>query len=869
MPVPTQQTIATWGAGGTWSLWRSVGQATPVERPSDALAGRYELQDWLGGGGNGQVWRALDRLTGQHVAVKLVRALSAADLQQARREIVALRWARLPGVVGLRDDGRVGDDWFIVMDHVDGLPFPGRQGVLSWEELAPVALRLLAVLAGLHAAGVVHRDLKPPNVAVVPARGDVVLLDLGLATGRAVTDVAGMGRFAGTPAYAAPEQIEGGAFDARTDLYAVGVMLFGALTGRMPQVDTDLRRLLRRRLDEPAPPVGSLAEVPPPVAEVIDAMLARRPQDRPESAWAVLAALGGAPPAPITGELELPAHRCDAAALRLLFHGPDHLLHLREDAAAVLWARTGGQPAAVREELGAWLRAGLGHWDQGAVRVNRGIIGRLQAGEGLVEGDDADSDVLAVLGLVFPHGTAERVGRVLGRDVSGEVEQLLAQGRAWSLGDTIGARPRRKVDGLDEAAVLRKVAMMLPRNERGRVELLGRAGAAAGELRLALAPVLASPDLAPEHALALIELAVVAARAEAERQVEVGLLHQWAAFALMLEAAAPVERALYEVQRFEGPAGVLENLEALLRAARAAYGGSPAQARALVEVVAPFGVDELERWRCALAVHAVRIDGPEVVERELERLEAWAQGNVEREARVLGWWGNLRYRQLRFEESARLHEQAAAGKQRTVGWLTSLRNAAAAWMEAGDFARAEELAEQMVEAAAKARMARKEASSMWCLRASQTRRGRPPAPSPELVEAGFMVDRQVGAQLALAECIAALVHRDHPLAAALAARAEDAFHAGSQAEGAALSRLVLLLAGGPDARPDLLAWLDGVRAPGIRLQVLGLGGQFLGDPSLVDQARAILATFDEPDRPLELATARQCVERSPYGPEER
>ena len=114
----------------------------------------------------GEVWRATDRLGGGEVAVKLVSAQAVSEQDQVRRELAALRWLRLPGVVQLLDDGRLDTRVFLVMSLVEGKPFLEGRG--EWDPVAAAVLELLENLARVHLAGVVHRDLKPANIRVDP-----------------------------------------------------------------------------------------------------------------------------------------------------------------------------------------------------------------------------------------------------------------------------------------------------------------------------------------------------------------------------------------------------------------------------------------------------------------------------------------------------------------------------------------------------------------------------------------------------------------------------------------------------------------------------------------------------------------------------
>ena len=221
------------------TTWGDDVPPTDKAAPSTLLAGRYRIGALLGSGGSGQVHRAVDRLTGQDVAVKLVRLRFDRGWNRLRREIAALRHARLPGIVRLRDDGPTDDGWYLAMDLAAGAAFPGRAGPMPWTELRPLVLRLLEILLPMHCAGLVHRDIKPANVLVDPATGAITVVDLGLARGTALRAGPAESYFEGTPAYAPPEQVIGAEVDARGDLYAVGIMAWEALLGWRPrQTDT-------------------------------------------------------------------------------------------------------------------------------------------------------------------------------------------------------------------------------------------------------------------------------------------------------------------------------------------------------------------------------------------------------------------------------------------------------------------------------------------------------------------------------------------------------------------------------------------------------------------------------------------------------
>ncbi len=294
---------SAWETARTLPVDLGGDDAPASSRAGDLIAGRYRLTTPLGRGGHGEVWAADDLVVGEPVAIKRMLPLTGVEAARVRREIAALRILRLPGVVRLLDEGTEGGRPFLVMERIDGVPFPGvapgEGGRVAWTALADRVVALLETLARVHAAGVIHRDLKPANV-LVGADGRPVVLDFGLSSGPALGGgLTGSGQILGTPAYLAPEQILGHPIDARTDLFAFGVMLYEALAGRRPHEGGEGPALLRARLLERALPLSDLApEVPPAVADLVERLLARAPDDRPASAANALALLAGdrAPP---------------------------------------------------------------------------------------------------------------------------------------------------------------------------------------------------------------------------------------------------------------------------------------------------------------------------------------------------------------------------------------------------------------------------------------------------------------------------------------------------------------------------------------------------------------------------------------------
>ena len=355
------------------------------------------LIDVVGSGRFGVVYLAHDRLTLQDVAVKILFGPEEHTSVVAPRERIALLALDVPGVVRLFDSGTFEGRPYLVTEYFAGLRFPGAAPPLPWADVVEPATALLEALARVHASRVVHGDLKPGNV-LVNSHGQLRIVDLGVAVGDAVLhagiDDQGWG---GTLPYLAPELLDNAAPcapTAHTDLYAAGVLLFEALTGRLPHrcpPDCDARHdcadrkaFADRRAGMPAD-LAPLREVdlPHEARRLIARLLQHDPARRPATAAHALSMLRGTRP-PMERVASLVAERFagsrpdSAIELRSLFHGPDRLLWLQTDAADILWARAGGDLSALVDELSQWARAGLAQLDGERLRVTREQLGRVR-----------------------------------------------------------------------------------------------------------------------------------------------------------------------------------------------------------------------------------------------------------------------------------------------------------------------------------------------------------------------------------------------------------------------------------------------------------------------------------------------------------
>lgn len=276
--------------------------------PGQRLGG-YVVEERLGAGGMGEVWRGRDPTLGRAVAIKVVRA-DKTDARSRARFVVEGRAAAAlvhPAVVTVFGAGEEDGLAYLAMELVDGTTLRQAMGAAPLGQRIVWLRRLAEALDAVHRAGFVHRDVKPGNVMVTRG-GDLKLLDFGLV--RPPPELGSLtqtGQVLGTPRYFAPEQLVGARVDARADQFAWGLVAYEALSGRHPD---DVSVGFGRGPSWVAPAKALLAvapEVPPAVASVVDRALAREPDERFRSMREIVDALGaalaqpGAPPAVLGG----------------------------------------------------------------------------------------------------------------------------------------------------------------------------------------------------------------------------------------------------------------------------------------------------------------------------------------------------------------------------------------------------------------------------------------------------------------------------------------------------------------------------------------------------------------------------------------
>jgi eukaryotic-like serine/threonine-protein kinase len=245
------------------------------------LADRYELMDKLGSGGMSNVYRAKDRILERTVAVKvLAEHLSDDDRFVARFRREALAVAKLihPNIVQVYDTGVDHGRHFIVMELVEGrsgAQLLKSEGVLDPETTVEIGVQACAGLEYAHRHGIIHRDVKPGNLMVIggPVGGGPMtckLTDFGIARAAEQTRITQVGSVVGTAAYLAPEQVRGEEASPATDVYALGVVLYQFLTGRLPYEGSSLAELaIRQQNEKPLPPRTYNSEVPETVSGAV------------------------------------------------------------------------------------------------------------------------------------------------------------------------------------------------------------------------------------------------------------------------------------------------------------------------------------------------------------------------------------------------------------------------------------------------------------------------------------------------------------------------------------------------------------------------------------------------------------------------
>jgi serine/threonine-protein kinase len=267
-------------------------------QPGVDILGRFQIESDLGEGGMGKVFKARDIKLEELVVLKIMKpGFSDEILKRFKREIRLARKITHPGVVRIFDFWEAGPLKFVTMEFLEGSDLRDelkQRGAFPPPVALRIATEIFEALSAAHGVGVVHRDIKPHNVVMLPT-GRIKVLDFGIAQGlepHIAEAVTAAGVILGTPEYMSPEQLMGDSIDPRTDLYSTGILLFELLTGELPFQDrTRVATAQKRLVTDPDAPSSKIATIPSSVDDFVLRLLKRNRDERYPTAKAVIADL--------------------------------------------------------------------------------------------------------------------------------------------------------------------------------------------------------------------------------------------------------------------------------------------------------------------------------------------------------------------------------------------------------------------------------------------------------------------------------------------------------------------------------------------------------------------------------------------------
>ncbi len=289
------------------SVLRKAVLTATMEGPlsGSLFEGKYKVGALLGEGGMGQVYRATHVMMRKDVALKILHptmGLRPEIVERFRREAESAARLDHPNIIKVLDFGRSADSTFyLVMEYIEGFSLSAAlfEGPMTWQRVCRLGIQMLSALEMAHKAGIVHRDLKPDNIMMqMDAGGEETLkiLDFGiakLAESEGGVQVTQAGMIFGTPSYISPEQAQGKNVTHRADLYAMGIIFFQMLSGRLPFEASSPIDLLGKHIHEPPPRIRSMVpEVPADLEFLLLRTMSKKPEDRPASAWEMREVLG-------------------------------------------------------------------------------------------------------------------------------------------------------------------------------------------------------------------------------------------------------------------------------------------------------------------------------------------------------------------------------------------------------------------------------------------------------------------------------------------------------------------------------------------------------------------------------------------------
>jgi tetratricopeptide (TPR) repeat protein/predicted Ser/Thr protein kinase len=312
-PLPISEVTISPTAVGRTEAWSVAVTPRPSSEaaskgqlePGTILAERFEVLQLLGQGGMGAVYKARDIELERLVALKLIRPDLASHpeiLRRFKQELILAREVTHRNVIRIFDLGQAQGIKFITMEYVEGRDLRGllhEKGKMAPEEAVPIILQTAAALEAAHHAGVVHRDLKPQNI-MVDKDSRVYVMDFGIARSLETPGMTQTGALMGTPEYMSPEQAKGEKVDARSDLFALGIIFYEMLTGNSPfKAETAMATMFKRTKERATPLAQLNFGVPGHLSDIVSKCLEIEPEQRYQSARAIIEDLeawkGGAP----------------------------------------------------------------------------------------------------------------------------------------------------------------------------------------------------------------------------------------------------------------------------------------------------------------------------------------------------------------------------------------------------------------------------------------------------------------------------------------------------------------------------------------------------------------------------------------------
>ena len=253
------------------------------------LARRYELQELIGGGGMADVYKAQDKLLDRAVAVKILHQQYANDaefVEKFRREATAAAKLAHPNIVNIYDVGEDGGSQYIVMEYVSGPTLKEviqQKGCLEPIEAVRIAKEIASALESAHRNNLVHCDIKPHNILVMPD-GHIKVTDFGIARAVSASTMTNSGSVMGSVHYFSPEQAKGTVITTKSDVYSLGVVLYEMLTGQLPfNGETSVSIALKHLQEEPVPIRQLNPSIPPVLEAIVQKAMSKDPADRPNS----------------------------------------------------------------------------------------------------------------------------------------------------------------------------------------------------------------------------------------------------------------------------------------------------------------------------------------------------------------------------------------------------------------------------------------------------------------------------------------------------------------------------------------------------------------------------------------------------------